>query len=255
MQYIKRLIHFDPSSIFGPRMEHHVEQANQILDVLVNHGPSEEGLKTSESHKKPDDTSSLPSFSTHFIMKRLKRSRELDKLPTKSSSIMRRLQELSSLPIFQRHTRFSNFRPFDRSAYIARLSSYTFQNWLYPPNLISPTECARYGWQAIGLHRIQCVFCKLQLSVEIKESLLPHHEELQVLCKHFRLQLNEAHSKTCPWKNHPSPGKPVYMKSHANVCMCMDCFHSFLDQPGNNDLIFSFFTYERRIHISPSFSQ
>jgi hypothetical protein len=188
-------------------MEDRIRQAIQSLDSIVNIQVSRQHDSTKHEQHNISTPLSSPFLTTYSIMKRLKRTRELEALSAKSRTIIQKMYGFPFDEAAIQRSSSSSFRPFHRVDYVRRLSSYTIQKWLYPPSLLSATECSRYGWQAIQWHRLQCVHCKSQLSVDVHESLWSHKKALENLSKHFQSQLVTAHLETCPWKYHPSPGK------------------------------------------------
>ena len=88
-------------------------------------------------------------------------------------------------------------RPWSREDLIARATTYEVSKWFLKDSLLSPLQCARFGWVREGpANSILCRWCKasIQASTSYTKS---KEDELVYLLK----QLKEAHTNSCPWKS------------------------------------------------------
>nr|CAG8630421.1 2574_t:CDS:10 [Entrophospora candida] len=72
-------------------------------------------------------------------------------------------------------------------------------NWFDKPTLLSPTECARYGWINIDTDCLECEYCGERLLVNTSEDV----DIDRSLLKQYFEALTTTHTSLCPWRESP----------------------------------------------------
>lgn len=101
---------------------------------------------------------------------------------------------------------FSTCRPFDRSAFLAFVGTYTPLVWSHKSSpLLSPLACARRGWlcssSPLSRDLLHCPLCRSQVAVHFTPELLSlpsSHAAITALTHKYGEQIRQ-HSKECPW--------------------------------------------------------
>lgn len=92
-------------------------------------------------------------------------------------------------------------RPLDLFDYWRRLRTFRPGWWFNKPVGVSPIECARRGWAALGVHVVVCECCgaELRITREAEVWLVNGAPSEDVPSRKL---LVEGHSAFCPWRAH-----------------------------------------------------
>ncbi|CAB4400418.1 uncharacterized protein OCT59_011004 [Rhizophagus irregularis] len=88
------------------------------------------------------------------------------------------------------------YNPIDKNDFMRRLATFMDSTWFVKPDLLSPVECAKYGWINIGEDWLKCEYCGECMLVKI----VPDIELEERLIEQYHKGLTSAHSITCPWR-------------------------------------------------------
>lgn len=89
-------------------------------------------------------------------------------------------------------------RYWDRGDLFHRLHTYRPSTWFCKPQALSPTECARRGWENTALDMLTCEFCRVKVSCPIPTSAT--FEVAELTAKRHATRREEGHEKACPWR-------------------------------------------------------
>lgn len=106
----------------------------------------------------------------------------------------------------------SEARPWSRDDFLARVSTFSPARWFAKPSLLSPLQCARFGWVNTGSNLVKCTQCNSTLAFADLSSLLPafgtFHEVSLANCapaqkaaRTYHEQLHTSHKIYCPWRD------------------------------------------------------
>eukprot|EP00656_Telonema_subtile_P026166 TRINITY_DN2814_c0_g1_i1.p1 TRINITY_DN2814_c0_g1~~TRINITY_DN2814_c0_g1_i1.p1 ORF type:complete len:330 (-),score=51.28 TRINITY_DN2814_c0_g1_i1:149-1138(-) len=92
-------------------------------------------------------------------------------------------------------------RPWDRTDFLQRLSTFKSYRWFAKPSALSPVECARHGWSNSGVDSLMCGVCSTSLVMATPLDLCA--ESTGEITAQLALSLAQAHSAHCGWSNNP----------------------------------------------------
>lgn len=130
-----------------------------------------------------------------------------------------------------------NCRPWSRSDFLARLATFQTSSWFNKPSLLSPVECARFGWVNDGVDILHCNSCDAYLSGTIQTGLDANSGKQFILHSIFfyiavflvaavaaklHSQLNESHQHLCPWRDNCSGTDIVSVLSSSETDILAD---------------------------------
>jgi hypothetical protein len=92
-----------------------------------------------------------------------------------------------------------NGRPWDRGDLFRRLQTFKASTWFAKPTCVGPVECARRGWENVGVDLLTCESCKVVISCPVPPQLLPN--EAASAAERFAKQLSDSHAISCPWRS------------------------------------------------------
>ena len=106
----------------------------------------------------------------------------------------------------------SSCRPLDRSAFLARVSTYSPMVWLHRPQtgaVLSPLLLSRHGWVADCDRRdgVRCESCQRQLLLHFSPAVLslPNPSAARALARRYAQELvPTGHADRCPWTLAPA---------------------------------------------------
>jgi len=94
-------------------------------------------------------------------------------------------------------------RPWDRNAFVQRLSTFSISRWFGKPRAICALECATHGWTCSGIDSITCDCCGACLHFDIADDL--SSDALAAITRTYSAQLRDGHKRLCGWRDSPCP--------------------------------------------------
>ncbi|KAI9117377.1 hypothetical protein K1719_011543 [Acacia pycnantha] len=95
-------------------------------------------------------------------------------------------------------TRGSSCRPWHRSDFIQRLTTFKSISWFAKPKVVSAVNCASRGWINIDIDTIACEACGARIFFSTPASWNQQQVEKAALV--FSLKLDNGHKLLCPWR-------------------------------------------------------
>jgi len=89
-------------------------------------------------------------------------------------------------------------RPWDRDDLFRRLRTFSARTWFCKPAPVSPLNCARRGWENLGVDRLGCESCSATLTFAVKAGLSA--AERKIAADKFAGKLESGHDDLCPWR-------------------------------------------------------
>ncbi|WVZ00087.1 hypothetical protein V8G54_026156 [Vigna mungo] len=91
-------------------------------------------------------------------------------------------------------------RPWERGDLLRRLSTFKLAGKL--PKVAGSLACAKRGWVNVGVARIECEICRVQLDFAVPSA---SSFEADGSSEEFSEQLDIGHKVTCPWRGNSCP--------------------------------------------------
>ena len=96
--------------------------------------------------------------------------------------------------------------PWRRDQYLARLATFArARDWFAKPDSVSPTVCARHGWQLARCNTLSCPSCGAHVSFTASLANVQFPVDVEVLARPFIVGLRAAHLDACPWRRWRCP--------------------------------------------------
>ena len=120
-----------------------------------------------------------------------------------------------------------------RSKLLARAATFDTSRWFAPQAGLDPLECARFGWEVVGVQTLGCVSCGERIiynrKVRPQQTFLDRHavadiiaiqgisargaigdmaetsEGIEGVRKYVRETMTTGHKPECPWRGNPCP--------------------------------------------------
>lgn len=91
------------------------------------------------------------------------------------------------------------YAPWDRNAFLARLSTYRFvDKWTAKPAAVNEVAWSKRGWVCIDKNRVMCTVCHRELLVKV-EGEDDATDEGRALVERYEVMAVEAHEDSCLW--------------------------------------------------------
>lgn len=105
------------------------------------------------------------------------------------------------------------------------------KNWSLKPQMVSPVDCARYGWRYVDRNLMQCDAChhycatylpvafniELGEKIDLKRNILKlelnflifsnFFSAVEAFTQRMKQSLINGHEKTCTWRSYPTSSK------------------------------------------------
>jgi len=105
-----------------------------------------------------------------------------------------------------------------------RVSTFGATLWFGKPLLLSPLECARYGWANAAKDTLKCSMCNATLVCKFSPSLTSHGASQTAALYHT--QLSQGHQTWCAWRDSACPEELARLPKHPQD-LCLSAQHRF----------------------------